>query len=656
MHGIYILCLLSSLAHVFSQPVIGTVNVSTIVQHETNRNYLGCHQDNGYTQGTRGFWANMIYGNSFENGTMKVNSWTPWTDKGVNATFSMQNRIVFNGKPTSSISFIRGGSPNVLNAGLVNRGMGYEGLYLQGGKEYEGYLYMIAGKTPSNIIIQLRDYSTSPPTILASQSIFFNGTSESFAFQRLNFSLTPVTGTECVGIDPYTNPSIDCGTNFPSSSMVCVQCMGEIVVGVDTPGTYYFGYVYLQPGKWARLGDLPILQSGVDVLKTLGVTVLRNGGTFSQAIRWKDHLGPREFRPSLQLVWGDALIDGFGPFEMLDMLEQIDIIPIITFAYDINSLQDFIDLVEYCWGDATTYWGARRIANGHPGVYNLTFFELGNEQYSPLYVDQVLAMEAKSMALNVPVKFKYLFPSNSGVNAQDAQRLVDAGFDITRVMPDLHTGAGGAVFYLSEIFNSPVIPGFNQSGINCETNAAVHHVRRAMEEAEDLMKFFNLPDYMKNRILARTASFCSSRSGHFDGFDQGLSTFLPNMTWFQPPGYVHIMVVNSWRDHTSYSNITGNVNVTMSSHISNDLTDLVVRVVNVNTYPVTVTIELGDATITSASINLSTLTGDENDDNPPSNPTHISPVSSQITPQTPQSFVLNMPAWSFIVAQMLVTV
>lgn len=46
-------------------------------------------------------------------------------------------------------------------------------------------------------------------------------------------------------------------------------------------------------------------------------------------------------------------------------------------------------------------------------------------------------------------------------------------------------------------------------------------------------------------MLARTASFCTSRSGHFDAFDQGISFFLPNMTWLQPPGHVHAMIAST---------------------------------------------------------------------------------------------------------------
>lgn len=47
----------------------------------------------------------------------------------------------------------------------------------------------------------------------------------------------------------------------------------------------------------------------------------------------------------------------------------------------------------------------------------------------------------------------------------------------------------------------------------------------------------------------RTASFCTERSGHYDFFDQGLSMFLPNGSFLQPPGHVHAMIGRSYRHH-----------------------------------------------------------------------------------------------------------
>ena len=62
------------------------------------------------------------------------------------------------------------------------------------------------------------------------------------------------------------------------------------------------------------------------------------------------------------------------------MCAALDIEPIITLAYDLNDPLDWADLVEYCFGDESTAWGKRRIADGHPEVYNVSVFELGTSR------------------------------------------------------------------------------------------------------------------------------------------------------------------------------------------------------------------------------------------------------------------------------------
>ena len=52
-------------------------------------------------------------------------------------------------------------------------------------------------------------------------------------------------------------------------------------------------------------------------------------------------------------------------------------------------------------------------------------------------------------------------------------------------------------------------------------------------------------------VKARTASFCTERSGYNEGGanDQGLAFYLPNGTWLQPPGFVHKIVHDTWLPH-----------------------------------------------------------------------------------------------------------
>jgi alpha-N-arabinofuranosidase len=89
---------------------------------------------------------------------------------------------------------------------------------------------------------------------------------------------------------------------------------------------------------------------------------------------------------------------------MIDMCNALGIEPVIT-TTETDNAQEFADLVEYCHGDDTTPMGKKRVADGHPQKYDVKYFELGNEQYNPNYVEQVAAMEAKARTLGAKNAF-----------------------------------------------------------------------------------------------------------------------------------------------------------------------------------------------------------------------------------------------------------
>jgi len=66
----------------------------------------------------------------------------------------------------------------------------------------------------------------------------------------------------------------------------------------------------------------------------------------------------------------------------IDLVNALDIEPVVTLQME-QSVQDWADLVEYLFGDSSTTWGAQRIADGHPQVYNATWFELGERAAVP---------------------------------------------------------------------------------------------------------------------------------------------------------------------------------------------------------------------------------------------------------------------------------
>ena len=157
------------------------------------------------------------------------------------------------------------------------------------------------------------------------------------------------------------------------------------------------------------------------------------GETLENAYDWKDSIGDGlEFsingevsygdvatRPLSVNIWGDDYKEsnhpyymtyGVGFYEYFLLSEDLNCEPIpivnaglscqiqgtktIGTAYeelDINSIefkeyiQDALDLVEFCKGDATTKWGAIRVSMGHEEPFALNYIGIGNEQWGNSY-------------------------------------------------------------------------------------------------------------------------------------------------------------------------------------------------------------------------------------------------------------------------------
>jgi hypothetical protein len=359
------------------------ITVSAAVRNPSvNKKFMGCHSDYGFAQTPRSFYAGLVYGNSFNSGTISVPSWTTRLSGGAQGSTGLATASSFASKPSMDVNYA---TPAVANGqvGLVNRGIGYAGFSLVANQPYEVEVWVWAGDS-ATAFVELRDYTTNVSLARQDFAVQSTGPDWGSTWFRYNITLVPTAGTTCVGIPFGSDPTIDCGGDA-GPAHVCMRCGGELYVGLSAPGDAKFGSVSLMPGPWGRLVApdgrvLPVLKSGSDMLTTMGITLMRSGGSVSQSMRWKDWRGPEVYRPSNQQIWGESLLAGWGIFEVIDMCNALGIEPVITLAYDDNDSLDWADLVEYCWGDATTTsWGARRAADGHPGVFNVSVFELGNE-------------------------------------------------------------------------------------------------------------------------------------------------------------------------------------------------------------------------------------------------------------------------------------
>jgi len=138
------------------------------------------------------------------------------------------------------------------------------------------------------------------------------------------------------------------------------------------------------------------------------------GSVLERRYQWKNTLGPVEDRKLLINRWNYEFAHrptpdyyqsfGLGFFEYFQLCEDIaaEPLPILNcgMACQFNSgelcpldqldayIQDALDLIEFANGPATSLWGAKRAALGHPEPFNLQMLGVGNEQWGEQYIER----------------------------------------------------------------------------------------------------------------------------------------------------------------------------------------------------------------------------------------------------------------------------
>src|SRR5665647_3807479 len=160
----------------------------------------------------------------------------------------------------------------------------------------------------------------------------------------------------------------------------------RFVISTDRNGLYYFNLVSLFPPTYNNRVNgnrIDITKMLIDMkskfLRFPGGNYLE-GPDFANAFPWKTTLGPIENRPGHKGSWGYRPTDGMGSDEFLMWCEEIGAEPLLGVyaGYALNGdhvdagpllkpyVDDALDEIEYITGDAKTYWGAKRVEDGHP--------------------------------------------------------------------------------------------------------------------------------------------------------------------------------------------------------------------------------------------------------------------------------------------------
>lgn len=129
----------------------------------------------------------------------------------------------------------------------------------------------------------------------------------------------------------------------------------------------------------------------LEAVRALKPPIIRwPGGCFASIYRWKRGIGPQhERKPFYNLPWGEWDSGGFGTDEFIRLCREVEAEPLIVLnlgSWDSPQrwqeyLQEALEWVEYCNGDASTPMGRLRARYGHPEPYNVTHWELDNETW-----------------------------------------------------------------------------------------------------------------------------------------------------------------------------------------------------------------------------------------------------------------------------------
>jgi alpha-N-arabinofuranosidase len=182
---------------------------------------------------------------------------------------------------------------------------------------------------------------------------------------------------------------------------VAATAKAHFCITLDQPGTVWLGLVSLFPPTWH---DRPnglrkdLMQMLVDLhpkfLRFPGGNYLE-GDTVETRFDWKKTLGPIEERAGHPCPWGYRSTDGMGLLEFLEWCQDMKAEPVLAVyaGYSLRGMhvnpgpdlepyvQDALEEIEYVTGDPSTPWGARRAKDGHPKPFQLTYVEIGNEDW-----------------------------------------------------------------------------------------------------------------------------------------------------------------------------------------------------------------------------------------------------------------------------------
>jgi hypothetical protein len=564
-----------------------------------------------------GIYSQLLYGEAFaepEHDPGVSGMWRATASGGAAGTYALDTAAPFKGRQDQEITFTSGQG----SVGIENRGLNRQGLGLVGGKPYEGKITLRADAAETvDLALQSADGSrTYAQTSVRTQST---------GWRTYSYSLSPTAS----------------------------DALARFTVALTAPGTAHVGYTFLQPGPWGRFDGLPVRKDVADAMVQQGVRAIRFGGCANSGCgdvsqyKWKTMIGDPVNRPVTTGFWYPYESNGWGIFDFLKLGEAMGIEAVPSLNID-ETPQDIADLMQYLYGPASTPWGARRVADGHPAPYTVHRLELGNENaVDDTYWTKFKALADVIWSYDPTIKLvvgdftygdvitdPYHFTGGGKVNTLATHKKI---LDLSRqygaeVQFDVHLWTQDAAGIPSQIAAldsyvyqlGAISPGADYKVVVFELNADTHDLARAVANAFAINALQRRPKV----DVVSSANALQVDGQNDNGWDQGLVFMNQQQVWGQPPYYVDQMKAASWQHNVVRADITGGDQLfDVTALASQDGKRLSVDIVNGSDTPLTYTVRLDGFSGTAA---VSTLTGPANGVNTVGKPRDVVPSSSTV--------------------------
>ena len=235
-------------------------------------------------------------------------------------------------------------SPVVVVDPTVRKGFSQSGIGVAKGKRYDGYL-LLAG---------------APGARVEAALVWGPGPNDRQAITL------PAPSSDWRRVDISFTPTLD-----------AVDARLEII-GLGS-GSFRVGAVSLMPADNIRGWRADTTA----IARSLNSGMWRlPGGNFLSDWDWHGAIGPRDKRaPMFDHAWSAMQPNDIGMDEWMDLTKILDVEPYVTVNAGLGDANSAAEEVEYLNGPATSVWGARRAANGHPEPYGVKYWNIGNEPY-----------------------------------------------------------------------------------------------------------------------------------------------------------------------------------------------------------------------------------------------------------------------------------